>query len=90
MVFRVLPFDLHNQQRWSTFLMQSSPLVLQLLQLRAGLNEKELELIELREQHVQLAVRLNDDASPVKQPQLSTIPFYSELGWQKITQAISM
>eukprot|EP00983_Pelagomonas_calceolata_P073643 1152209-Pelagomonas_calceolata.AAC.5 len=28
-----------------------------LLQLRAGLNEKELELIELREQHVQLAAR---------------------------------
>lgn len=30
----------------------------QVLRLRAELNDKELELIELREQHVQLAVRL--------------------------------
>ncbi len=29
----------------------------QLLELRSALNEKELELIELREQHVQLVVR---------------------------------
>lgn len=30
---------------------------MQLLKLRAALNEKDLELIELREQHVQLVVR---------------------------------